>query len=89
MGLLLALVIGALIGWLASLIMRSGRGGALAPILIGIIGSLLGGLVLGPILGGGNLLESELDIRTLPVTLIGAIGLTSLLSFFRRRRAGP
>ncbi len=87
MGLLLALVVGGIIGWLASIVMRTdAHQGAPLSIVIGIVGALLGGFVLGPILGGGNLLESELDIRTLPVTMLGAILLLFAVSFFRRRR---
>lgn len=87
MGFFLALVVGAIIGWLASIVTRSDSGpGVLGSVLLGTIGSLLGGLILGPLLGGGNLLESELDIRTLPVALLGAIGLLAAARFFRRRR---
>jgi LPXTG-motif cell wall-anchored protein len=87
MGLLLALVVGGIIGWLASIVMRTdAHQGTPLSIVIGIVGALLGGFVLGPILGGGNLLESELDIRTLPVTMLGAILLLLAVSFFRRRR---
>jgi uncharacterized membrane protein YeaQ/YmgE (transglycosylase-associated protein family) len=87
MGFFLALVVGAIMGWLASIVTRSdAQQGALSSILIGTIGALLGGFILGPLLGGGNLLESELDIRTLPVALLGSIGLLAAASFFRRRR---
>lgn len=88
MGFFLALVVGGIIGWLASIILRTDtQHGAPFSIVIGMIGALLGGLILGPLLGGGNLLESELDIRTLPVTMLGAIGLLAAIIFFRRRRA--
>ncbi|HEX8444189.1 MAG TPA: GlsB/YeaQ/YmgE family stress response membrane protein [Allosphingosinicella sp.] len=88
MGFFLALVVGGIIGWLASILMRTDvQQGALLSIVVGMLGALAGGLILGPLLGGGNLLESELDIRTLPVTMIGAIALLAALSFFRRRRA--
>ena len=88
MGFFLALVVGGIIGWLASILLRTDvQQGALLSIVVGMLGALAGGLILGPLLGGGNLLESELDIRTLPVTMIGAIALLAALSFFRRRRA--
>ena len=52
MGLIIALVVGGIIGWLASIVMRTdAQQGILLNIVVGIIGSLLGGLVLGPLLG--------------------------------------
>ena len=87
MGFFLALVVGGIIGWLASILLRTdAQQGAPLSIVVGMIGALLGGLLLGPLLGGGNLLESELEIRTLPVTMIGAVALLAALTFFRRRR---
>lgn len=87
MGFFLALIVGGIIGWLASIIVRSDtRQGPLGSIVVGTIGALLGALVLGPLLGGGNLLESELDIRTLPVALLGSILLLAAVNFLRRRR---
>jgi uncharacterized membrane protein YeaQ/YmgE (transglycosylase-associated protein family) len=87
MGFFLALVVGGIIGWLASILLRTdAHQGAPLSIVVGMIGALLGGLILGPLLGGGNLLESELDIRTLPVAMIGAVALLAALTFFRRRR---
>ena len=87
MGFFLALLVGGIIGWLASIITRSdSQQGPIGSILIGMVGSLLGGLILGPLLGGGNLLESELDIRTLPVALLGSIALLAAINFLRRRR---
>jgi uncharacterized membrane protein YeaQ/YmgE (transglycosylase-associated protein family) len=87
MGFFLALVVGGIIGWLASILLRTdARHGAPLSIVVGMSGALLGGFILGPLLGGGNLLESELDIRTLPVTMIGAVALLAAVTFFRRRR---
>nr|WP_295374297.1 GlsB/YeaQ/YmgE family stress response membrane protein [uncultured Sphingosinicella sp.] len=87
MGLILALIIGGIIGWLASIVMRTNaQQGILLNVVVGIVGSLLGGFLLGPILGGGNLLEGTLDIRTLLVALLGAIILLAIVNLFRRGR---
>jgi len=87
MGLLLALVVGGIIGWLASIVMRTdAQQGILLNVVVGIVGSLLGGFILGPILGGGNLLEGQLDIRTLLVSLLGAVILLAIVNLFRRGR---
>ncbi|HWH18177.1 MAG TPA: GlsB/YeaQ/YmgE family stress response membrane protein [Allosphingosinicella sp.] len=87
MNLIIALIIGGIIGWLASIIMRTdAQQGILLNVVVGIIGSLLGGFLLGPLLGGGNLLDGEFDIMTLVVALLGAIILLAIVNMFRRGR---
>lgn len=87
MNLIIALIIGGIIGWLASIIMRTdAQQGILLNVVVGIIGSLLGGFLLGPLLGGGNLLSGNLDIMTLVVALLGAIILLAIVNMFRRGR---
>jgi len=87
MGLLIAIAVGAILGWIAAILNRSDRRHGVLPwSLAGVFGSLLGGFVLGPAFGGGNLLESVLDIRTLYVTAAGAVGLLAVLIWLRRRR---
>ncbi len=87
MNLIIALIIGGIIGWLASIVMRTdAQQGILLNIVVGIIGSLLGGFLLGPILGGGNLLSGSLDVMTLVVALLGAIILLAIVNMFRRGR---
>ena len=81
------LVLGGLVGWIASIVMRTdAQQGILLNIVVGIVGSLLGGFILGPLLGGGNLLNGALDIRTLLVALLGAIILLAIVNLFRRGR---
>lgn len=87
MGLIIALVVGGIIGWLASIVMRTdAQQGILLNIVVGIVGSLLGGLLLSPLIGGGNLLSGALDFRTLLVALLGAIILLAIVNLFRRGR---
>jgi uncharacterized membrane protein YeaQ/YmgE (transglycosylase-associated protein family) len=87
MNLIIALIIGGIIGWLASIVMRTdAQQGILLNIVVGIVGSLLGGFLLGPLLGGGNLLNGALDIRTILVALLGAIILLAIVNLFRRGR---
>lgn len=87
MNLIIALIIGGIIGWLASIVMRTdAQQGILLNVVVGIIGSLLGGFLLGPLLGGGNLLSGDLDIMTIIVALLGAIILLAIVNMFRRGR---
>ena len=87
MGILVWLIVGGVVGWLASIVMRTdAQQGILLNVVVGIIGSLLGGFLLGPLLGGGNLLSGDLDIMTLVVALLGAIILLAIVNMFRRGR---
>jgi uncharacterized membrane protein YeaQ/YmgE (transglycosylase-associated protein family) len=85
MGLILALIIGGIIGWLASIVMRTNaQQGILLNVVVGIIGSLLGALLLAPLLGGGSLLSGAFDIRSLLVAFLGAVILLAVVNLFRR-----
>ena len=85
MGLIIALVVGGIIGWLASIVMRTdAQQGILLNIVVGIVGSLLRAVLLAPLLGGGSLLSGALDIRSLLVAFLGAIILLAVVNLFRR-----
>lgn len=87
MGFLVSVVMGALIGWIAALVMRSAGRQLIHDVLVGALGALFGGFFLGPVMGGGNLLEAMLDIRTLIVAGIGSVASLALLNLFRKKRA--
>ena len=86
MGLILALIIGGVIGWLASIVMRTNaQQGILLNIVVGIVGSLIGSFLLGPMLGAdGNILNAPLDGGTLLAAFIGAVILLAIVNLFRR-----
>ena len=86
MGLILALIIGGIIGWLASIVMRTdAQQGILLNIVVGIVGSLIGSFLLGPMLGAdGNILNAPLDGGTLLAAFIGAVILLAVVNLFRR-----
>ena len=87
MGFILSVIIGGLIGWIVSLVMGGSARQRLHDVVVGAVGALLGGFFLGPVLGGGNLLEAMVDMRTLLVGAIGSVFCLLLLILFRRRRA--
>ena len=85
MNIIIALLVGGIIGWLASMVMRTNaQQGVVLNVVVGIIGSLLGALLLGPLLGGGSLLSGAFDIRSLLVAFLGAVILLAVVNLFRR-----
>jgi uncharacterized membrane protein YeaQ/YmgE (transglycosylase-associated protein family) len=81
--LILWLVFGALIGWLASLVMnRDAQQGALLNIIVGIVGAMVGGFLF----GGGTINQNDFSIGSLLVAFIGAVLLLGIVNLFTRGR---
>ena len=85
MGLIILLIVGGLIGWLASIIMRTdGQQGILLNIVVGIVGALLAGFLLNPLIGGGNIMSGDFSGSSLLVSFLGAVVLLAIVNMFRR-----
>lgn len=85
MGLIILLVVGGVIGWVASLIMRTdGQQGIFLNIVVGIIGALLAGFLITPLIGGAPITSGIISIQSVIVSLIGAIVLLAIINLFRR-----
>ncbi|NYS62029.1 GlsB/YeaQ/YmgE family stress response membrane protein [Vreelandella salicampi] len=85
MGIIIWLIMGGLVGWIASKIMgTSGQQGIILNVVVGIVGALIGGFLIGPILGAGSINEG-ISVMSFIVSLIGAIILLAILSFFQRK----
>jgi uncharacterized membrane protein YeaQ/YmgE (transglycosylase-associated protein family) len=87
MNIILALLIGGIIGWLASIVMRTnGQQGLILNVVVGIVGSLLGSFLLGSFFGAdGNIMNSPLDGGTLLAAFVGALLLLAIVNLFTRR----
>jgi uncharacterized membrane protein YeaQ/YmgE (transglycosylase-associated protein family) len=84
---ILIIVIGGIIGWLASIIMRrDAQQGILLNIIVGIVGAILGGVLLAPLLGSGDITDGNFSLPALLVSLLGAIILLAIVNMFTRRR---
>ena len=90
MNLIIWLVIGGLIGWIASLIMKTdAQQGMLLHVIVGIVGALLGGWLLSPLVGAGTVNQGDFSLMGLLVSLGGAIILLFVVNLIRRGTAGP
>ena len=86
MGFLIWLIIGGIVGWLASLVMRTdGQQGMLLNVVVGIVGAFLGGLLISPLVGVGTI-NDGISIGSVLGSLVGAIILLAIVNLFRRGR---
>lgn len=86
MNIIIWLIVGGIVGWLASLIMKTdAQQGILLNVVVGIVGALIGGWLVGPLLGAGSINEG-FSIMSFVVSLIGAIILLAIVNLFRRGR---
>ena len=86
MGLIIWLIVGGIVGWLASMIMKTdGQQGILLNVVVGIVGAFLGGWLISPLVGMGTI-NSGISIGSIVVSLIGAVILLAIVNLFRRGR---
>jgi uncharacterized membrane protein YeaQ/YmgE (transglycosylase-associated protein family) len=78
------LVVGAIIGWVAALIMHD-RSFLLLNIIVGIVGAFLAGFFLTPLLGINTINQGDFSIPSLLLSLAGAVILLAIVNLFRRR----
>jgi len=84
MNIIIWLIIGGIVGWLASIIMRrDAQQGILLNIVVGIVGALIGGWLIGPLLGSGSI-NDGISVMSFVVSLLGAIILLAIVNLFRR-----
>ena len=80
MGIILWIIFGALVGWIASAIMKT-NDGVLMDIVIGIVGAVLGGWIMS-LLGQGGV--SGFNLYSFLVALLGACVLIAIVRALRR-----
>ena len=79
--LILILIVGGLIGWIASIVMRTNaQQGVLLNVVVGIVGAFLGGLIF----NRGDINSAPLSVTAFVVSLVGAIALLAVVNLFRR-----
>ncbi|HEV7139487.1 MAG TPA: GlsB/YeaQ/YmgE family stress response membrane protein [Steroidobacteraceae bacterium] len=83
MNILIWLVLGGLIGWAASTLLRMREGIALN-VIVGIVGAVLGGWFLSPFVGVATINQGNFSVPGLIVSFLGAVILLLIVNFARR-----
>jgi uncharacterized membrane protein YeaQ/YmgE (transglycosylase-associated protein family) len=80
------LLFGALVGWLASIVMRTdAQQGALMNIIVGIVGAFLGGFIANALgFSGSSINNNNFSLSGLLVAFVGAVVLLAIVNLVRR-----
>lgn len=85
MNFIIWIVIGGLIGWAASLVMKTdAQQGVVLNVVVGIVGALVGRWLLAPLFGTGTINQNDFSLASLVVSLLGAIILLAVVNLLRR-----
>jgi uncharacterized membrane protein YeaQ/YmgE (transglycosylase-associated protein family) len=90
MSFIIWLVIGGLVGWLASVVMKTdAQQGVVLNIIVGIVGALLGGWLLSPLFGTATINQGDFSLSGLLVSFLGAVILLAVVNLIRRGTTRP
>jgi len=83
--LIVLLIVGGVLGWLASIVMRTdAQQGILLNIIVGIVGAVLAGLIITPLIGGATITQGSFSAVSLLVSFLGAVVLLAIVNLVRR-----
>ena len=81
MGLIVWLIVGGVVGWLASLLMRTdAQQGLFLNIVVGVVGAFVAGLLF----TGGTINQAPLSVEAIVISLVGAVVLLGIVNLLRR-----
>jgi uncharacterized membrane protein YeaQ/YmgE (transglycosylase-associated protein family) len=85
MNLIIMLIVGGILGWLASMAMKTdGQQGLFLNVVVGVVGALLAGYLITPFLGGAPITTGAFDIKSLFVSFLGSVVLLGIVNLIRR-----
>ena len=85
MNFIIWIVVGGILGWLASMVMKTyAQQGMILNVVVGIVGALLGGWLLAPLFGTGTINQNDFSISSLLVSFLGAVVLLAVVNLLRR-----
>ena len=86
MGILIAIIVGGVAGWLASIVMgRNASMGIILNVIVGVIGAFIGNWLLAPLLGFGGSIQ-EFDLGAFVIAILGAVILLAIVNLVQRGR---
>lgn len=87
MGWILVIIVGGILGWLASKVMRTdAQQGIILNIVVGIVGAALAGFLISPLLGIPTINAVNFSISSLLISFLGALILLAIVNLIRRGR---
>lgn len=88
MNIIFWLIVGGVIGWLASMLMKTNnQQGMFLNVVVGIVGALIAGWFISPLVGVGTINQNDFSLPALFVSFIGAAVLLAIVNLFRRGTA--
>jgi uncharacterized membrane protein YeaQ/YmgE (transglycosylase-associated protein family) len=85
MNFIIWIVVGGLLGWVASVIMKTDeQQGIVLNVAVGVVGALIGGWLLAPLFGTGTINQSDFSLGALVVSLLGAVIVLAVVNLVRK-----
>ena len=86
MNFIIWLIVGGIIGWLASIVMKTnGQQGMFLNVVVGVIGAMLGGWLISPLVGVGTINQDNFSLPALLISFVGAVILLAIVNLIRGR----
>ncbi|HOL64420.1 MAG TPA: GlsB/YeaQ/YmgE family stress response membrane protein [Accumulibacter sp.] len=88
MNFIIWLVVGGLIGWVASKIMNTdAQQGVFLNVVVGIVGAMVGGWLITPLVGLPTINQNAFSVGAMLVSLLGSVALLAVINLIRRGHA--
>lgn len=88
MNFIIWLIVGGVIGWLASILMKTNdQQGLFLNVVVGVVGAMLAGWFISPLVGVGTINQSNFSLPAMLVSFVGAAILLAIVNIFRRGTA--
>ncbi len=85
MNFIIWLIVGGLIGWLASMLMKTNdQQGMLLNVVVGVVGAMVAGWFVSPLVGVGTINQDNFSLPGMLVSFVGAVILLAIVNLFRR-----
>ena len=85
MNFIIWLILGGIIGWLASIIMKTNdQQGIFLNVVVGVVGAMLAGWFISPLVGIGTINQNNFSLGSMLVSFVGAAILLAIVNLIRR-----